>query len=51
MAAEVLKYKVLANAARDEFSSLERDEERWAECCELARYVYLFIHMCMSISL
>ena len=38
MASDLQKCKAVAAKSREEFSSLERDEERWAECFEMARH-------------
>jgi hypothetical protein len=38
MVSDLLKCKAVAAKSREEFSSLERDEERWAECFEIARH-------------
>ena len=38
MAADLLKSKAVAMKSREEFASLERDEERWAECFEISRH-------------
>ena len=38
MASDLLKSKAVAMKSREEFASLERDEERWAECFEISRH-------------
>jgi hypothetical protein len=38
MVSDLLKCKAVATKSREEFASLERDEERWAECFEIARH-------------
>ena len=38
MISDLMKCKAVATKSREEFASLERDEERWAECFEIARH-------------
>ena len=37
IANDLSKFRILLNKARDEYNCLERDEERWVECIEIAR--------------